>query len=238
MKIYLSKPRYHWISPYKFIDLVFFWTDWSKCSRSKDYIPDEKYVDHPKWVEKLVEKLEPVSVVIQKVLDKIHPEVNYVKIDYWDVWSMDHTLSPIILPMLKQLKKVKHGSGYVDLEDVPPELRYTTHEDWDDNHCFDFYHAEDVVKKECDVHTRYDWLLDELIWTFEQLADDNNGEDQFWIEHGEIDWDKYPEDEGKTSKPLRWKKESKVDWEGLRKHQERVRNGLKLFGKYYQTLWD
>jgi hypothetical protein len=42
-----------------------------------------------------------------------------VKVDYWDVWNMDHTLSPIILPMLKRLREVKHGSGFVDMEDVP-----------------------------------------------------------------------------------------------------------------------
>lgn len=236
MKVYLSKPRSHWISPYTLIDYAFFWTDWSKCSRSKEYIPDEQQIDHPKWVEKLSDKIEPVSKAIQWVLNKIHPPIEYVKIDYWDVWSMDSTLSPIILPMLKQLKKVKHGSGYVDLEDVPEHLRYTSHQDWDDNRSFDFYNED--VPNGPDIHTRYDWLLDELIWTFEQLADDNDGEDQFWHEHGEIDWSTHPEDEGKRSKPLRWLKESKVDWEGLRKHQERVRNGVRLFGKYYQTLWD
>lgn len=236
MKIYLSKPRYHWYSPYKIIEHIFFWTDWSKCGRSKEFIPDEKYVDHPAWVEKLADKIEPVSVVIQKVLDKIHPEVKYIKIDYWDVWSMDHTLSPIILPMLKQLKEVKHGSGYVDLEDVPEHLRFTTTEDYDGQTTFDFY--KENVPDGPDVHARYDWLLDELIWTFTQLADDNNGEDQFWFDHGELDFSKHPEDEGKKSRPLRWKRESKVDWEGLRKHQERIQNGLKLFGKYYQTLWD
>jgi hypothetical protein len=236
VKVYLSKPRSHWISPYTLIDYAFFWTDWSKCSRSKEYIPDEQQIDHPKWVEKLSDKIEPVSKAIQWVLNKIHPPIEYVKIDYWDVWSMDSTLSPIILPMLKQLKKVKHGSGYVDLEDVPEHLRYTSHQDWDDNRSFDFYNED--VPKGPDVHTRYDWMLDELIWTFEQLADEDNGEGQFWEEHGEIDWSEHPEDKGKTSRPLRWLKESKVDWEGLRKHQERVSNGVRLFGKYYQTLWD
>lgn len=238
MKVYLSKPRSHWISPYTLIDYAFFWTDWSKCSRSKEYIPDENHIDHPKWVEKLSDKIKPVSEAIQWVLNKIHPPVEYVKIDYWDVWSMDSTLSPIILPMLKQLKKVKHGSGYVELEDVPEHLRYTTTEDWSDQKVFEFYNESNEHDLKCDIHTRYDWLLDELIWTFEQLSDDNNGEDQFWKEHGEIDWSEHPEDIGKKSRPLRWKKESVVDWEGLKKHQERVHNGLKLFGKYYQTLWD
>ena len=30
----------------------------------------------------------------------------------------------------------------------------------------------------------------------------------------------------------------KVDHEGLDAHNERIKNGLRLFGKYYRTLWD
>ena len=52
--------------------------------------------------------------MVAEVLDKVHPKINYVKIDYWDTWSMDHTLSYIIVPMLKQLKATKHGAPYVD----------------------------------------------------------------------------------------------------------------------------
>src|SRR5210317_2030409 len=48
-----------------------------------------------------------------------------VRIDPWDTWSMDHTLAPIILPMLVQLKAEKHGAPFVDNEDVPKELRAT-----------------------------------------------------------------------------------------------------------------
>jgi hypothetical protein len=32
-----------------------------------------------------------------------------IKIHKWDTWSMDHTLAPIILPMLVQLKATNHG---------------------------------------------------------------------------------------------------------------------------------
>ena len=30
----------------------------------------------------------------------------------------------------------------------------------------------------------------------------------------------------------------KVDWDGLKAHQERKTNGYRLFGKYYEGLWD
>jgi hypothetical protein len=29
-----------------------------------------------------------------------------------------------------------------------------------------------------------------------------------------------------------------TDFNGMRLHQERIQEGLELFGKYYQNLWD
>jgi hypothetical protein len=29
-----------------------------------------------------------------------------------------------------------------------------------------------------------------------------------------------------------------TDYEGMRKHEERIQEGLELFGKYYRHLWD
>jgi hypothetical protein len=112
MKIYKSNYRNHWISPYTILEKVCFW--------EKDN--DVFYEDGGKY-EKLTNFLTPVSKTIQWVWDLIHPQINYVKIDRWDTWSMDSTLADIILPMLKQLKKTNHGAPYVDDEDVPYELK-------------------------------------------------------------------------------------------------------------------
>ena len=51
-----------------------------------------------------------------------------VRIDPWDTWNMDQTLSYIILPMLKQLRATKHGAPNVDIEDCPDHLKPTTKE--------------------------------------------------------------------------------------------------------------
>ena len=110
MKVWISNYRNHWISPYTIIDYAFFWTDWSKCSRNKSIIDDKEWVDHPAWVDKWVDRIQPISTAIRVMLDFIHPRFNYVKIDRWDTWSMDSTLADIILPMLKQLQKDKHGA--------------------------------------------------------------------------------------------------------------------------------
>ena len=211
------------------MEYIFFWTDWSKCGRSDKYIPDEEYVDHPAWVEKASDYLTPISKGIQWVLDKIHPEINYVKVDYWDVWSMDHTLSPIIHPMLVQLQKVKHGSGHVDDEDVPLELR-----------SYACIPKENEWDTDDNWHKRWDYVLNEMVWAFEQLSNADTHEDQFWHERGEIDWEdmKKPFPEGQKTREIKWTKESKVDWEGLKAHNARIDNGCRLFGKYYRGLWD
>ena len=46
-----------------------------------------------------------------------------IDIHNYDTWNMDITLAYIIVPMLKQLKEVKHGAPFVDNEDVSDELR-------------------------------------------------------------------------------------------------------------------
>lgn len=151
-------------------------------------------------------------------MNRIFPSIHYVKVDNWDTWSMDYTLSPIIAPMLKQLKATKHGAPIVDDEDVPEgmNLRSTEappkEEEWDiDNNHF----------------KRYDWVLDEMIWTFETLSDINN-ESKFY-EDVNVD----------ESAPLEEQiQQIEIDREGLDAHNKRIQNGLRLFGKYYRTLWD
>lgn len=201
MKIYLSKPRHHWISPYTVLEKIIFW-------REIDY--DEPFI--VKWSD----RLEPISKAIQKFLDFIHPEVRYIKIDHWDTWSMDHTLSLLIVPMLKQLHKEKHGGPLVDDKDVPEELKSTSappkENDWDidDNH-----------------FKRWDWVMEEMIWTFEQLCDWDN--DKAFFDYG-------PKVENESFENSI--KRIKVDHDGLNSHNNRIQNGLRLFGKYYRSLWD
>ena len=201
MKVYLGKPRYHWISPYTMLEKVFFW-------REINY--DEPLID------KLADMLTPISKGIQWFLDKVHPQIDYVKIDYWDTWSMDHSLSPIILPMLKQLKASKHGYGMINDEDVPKHLRsiYAFPDspwEWDGN-----------------AEARYEWVLDEMIWAFEQMVDEDS-EKQFY-DHSEED----PNEKDF----LKQMSKMKLDYVGLKAHNERIDNGLRLFGKYFRSLWD
>jgi hypothetical protein len=202
MKVYLSKYRYHWLSPYTILEKVFFW-------REIEY--DEPIID--KWSDRLT----PFCQGIQAVLDFVHPKINYVKIDKWDTWSMDYTLSFIIVPMLKQLQTTKHGAPFVDDEDVPEELKSTSAPPKENEYDTDENHFK-----------RWDWAIAEMIWAFEQNID-TNSEEKFF-DHAE--WDEKEKDFGKNLHKI------KIDQPGLKAHQDRKANGFRLFGKYYSGLWD
>ena len=219
MKVYISKYRDHWLSPYTICEKICWW-------REIDY-------DEP-WVQRAVKILDPVMAVWRTILDTIHPPINLIKIDNYDTWSMDSTLTPIILPMLKQLKETKHGAPYTEDKDVPERLRSTTKAavkskknswDSDGNH-----------------FKRWDWILDEMIWAFEQLADDD-WEAQFHTGKSDIVWIPSKELDAK-GKPLTYEMKSgpkdtrKWDKKGYMKHSARIDNGTHLFGKYFRALWD
>lgn len=237
MKIYISNYRNHWISPYTMLDYAFWWTDWSKCARDnrvRSLEEESRYIERPEWVERWSDRLTPISQAIQWVLDLVHPKIQYVKIDRWDTWSMDHTLAHIVLPMLRQLRATTHGSPLVDDEDVPEHLRSTAapprENEWDtdDNH-----------------HRRWDWAMGEMIFAFECKLDDS-WEDAF--RSGEIDMKWVPVDADGNQVPKgehRYyqmehgpKDTYRCDYDGMRQVEQRIQNGFRLFGKYYQSLWD
>ncbi len=139
--------------------------------------------------------------------DKFRKRKIFVKIHDYDVWGMDHTLALIILPMLKLLKEKKQGSAQVDDIDVPEDIRSTKAPkkefEWDID---DFFHK------------RWDWVMDEMIWSFTKILDD--------------DWDHDIIISGTKDK------NGKIDWTEHNKIQARMQNGFRLFGKYYTGLWD
>lgn len=138
-----------------------------------------------------------------------------IVIHSWDTWSMDHTLAYIILPMLVQLKATKHGSPLVDDEDVPEYLRSTSAPPKKDE-----YDLDDNFFK------RWDWVMDEMVWAFEQKQR-NDWESDYYGPYIKR------EGGGILGGSFEW-----TDDEGRRAHQERMSNGFRLFGKYYENLWD
>jgi len=223
MKVYINNYRHHWISPYHILEFVCFWEKDDDVFYNHEDKPDAPY-------EKWVNRLDPICKAIHKFLDFVHPKIDYVKIDYWDTWSMDHTLGMMALPMLKQLQTKKQGAPFVDDEDVPEELKSTSappkENEWDtdENH-----------------FKRWDWVMAEMIFAFEHHVN-NEWEEKYhkgkfstrseaceWDENGKAKMFTMVYNDDHTHE---------TDYEGLKVVHERIRNGFKLFGKYYQGLWD
>lgn len=138
-----------------------------------------------------------------------------ITIEEFDTWNMDSTLALIIVPMLKQLKETKHGGPQVVDEDVPEAIRSTSapakKDDWDiDNFHFD----------------RWNYVIDEMIWAMGQVA---NCTDDCFYDHTKVNEEDSIEDQIANIS---------VDYEGLKAHHLRIKNGCMLFGKYFQALWD
>jgi len=237
MKVYISKYRDHWFSPYTWLDYMFFWTDWSKCARDRrvrSLEEESKFIERPEWTDRWTDRLEPISKAIAWVLDRVHPKIEYVKIDRWDTWSMDHTLSTIILPMLRQLKEKQHGAGFVDDADVPEELKSTSapakENEWD---------------TDANHFKRWEYVLDEMIFAFSCKTDDS-WQDEF--RSGVMDLVTVPIDKDGNEVPKGehkyWQMKDgpnntyKCDYEGMRVVEARIQNGFRLFGRYFQNLWD
>jgi hypothetical protein len=225
-------PYKNWVGPYQIADALCFWV-----RKEKDEYGIKR---NPKWVHNFGTWLsggEDRDSLLHKFclwVESKRTRTVKVKIDRWDTWSMDHTLGQIALPMLQQLKRDKHGAPLVDDEDVPEYLRSTAappkenEYDTDDNHFL-----------------RWDWVMDEMIFAFEHRLDDS-WEDEF--RSGEIDMLWVPVDRDGNEVPKgdhnfyqmkRGPKDTyKCDYEGMKKVQARIDNGFRLFGKYYQALWD
>jgi hypothetical protein len=177
-----------------------------------------------------------MKVNIGPYLKKAQRRVS-VEISRSDTYSMDHTLAYVILPMLIQLKITKHG--------VPTEFAEVGGEDWQSQDSFDFY-KENVNEYFEDRCKEWENVLDKMIWSFQQLIDDDY-EEKYRHGKSEYDWVKtdktYPNPvTGKVEATYQMidkqPSEHWTDYEGIRMHEQRIQEGLDLFGKYFRNLWD
>jgi hypothetical protein len=207
-----------WTGPYQIADALCWWVP--------EDADEHGYKSKPQWVHSFGTWLSTdrqgkdswLMRLCNWIQSKRHRRIS-VHIDAYDTWGLDSTLALIVLPMLKQLRATKHGSPYVDDADVPVPIRSTApgaRDRCEEAHDLDEHHFQ-----------RWDWVLDEMIWAFEQKVDDN-AVDQFY-DHG-------------TSVPgenvMDAVKRVKIDHAGLEAWQARKTNGFRLFGKYYECLWD
>lgn len=207
MKVKIGPYRYRWVSYVhdRYMDKKYGRWEW-----------DESTTRFEKFLERVEDVLQWIyNHSINLVIDNIPNQRFKVHIDDYDVWSMDHTLAYIVVPMLKKLKDKKHGAPFVDNADVPKELRMSKKE-------LDAFHTDGSSNDK--FFKRWDWIVDEMIWAFEQKTYD-------WEEQYYGEW------QPSEDKPLGGYFLNPND-EGRKQHQDRMTNGFRLFGKYYESLWD
>jgi len=180
MKVYIG-PYKDWIGPYQIAELLQkVGVSQETCNKIGKWLSNTWVKDFCQWIQDK-----------KKIKTKI-------RIDNYDTWSMDFTLSKIIYPMLKKFNEEKHGAPPVSDEDVPEGIGLRSTE------------AAPVEKWEDDDNffKRWDWVLGEMIWSFQQIHDDLY-DDSYNLNKEERD-----------------------------QYYDRLQNGLNLFAKYYMNLWD
>lgn len=182
MKVYIG-PYTTWWGPYQIAELLKYVG-----------VSEDRHHEIGRWLADTW-----VNTVCEWIESKKHRKIK-VRIDKYDTWSMDNTLAHIVLPMLKQLKDAKHGSPMTDDEDAPEHLRSTAAPP-----------KETEYDADGNIHLRWTWIMEQMIWSFEQLVSDD--EPRFF-------------------------EKGKFDKDGFEAYHARVNNGLRLFGKYYRGLWD
>lgn len=203
-------PPYHWCRPARWLKKLILWcygfdrnTNWDTVSKQQI----DKYEECEARIHSFI--LYTWLQQFEQWLDSRVSQTVRVRVHDYDVWSMDYTLSLIVLPMLQLLKKKKPGAPFVDDDDVPEELRSSA--------------CPPVEEWETDANhfKRWDWVINEMIWAFEQLHTGDDNDAQFF---------KYANPNDTTH--------TEFDKEGYLHHHNRLNRGLQLFGKYFRGLWD
>lgn len=114
-----------------------------------------------------------------------------IRIDNWDTWNVDYTLSRIAVPLLREYKEKNNGFPVdVDEVDIP-------------NHIKNSYDSGDERQE-----AGWDAIVDKMIRAHEMIVNDEIMDTL--MEEGE---------------------------EAANNKAQVVKEGLSLFGKYYQNLW-
>lgn len=145
-------PYVNWVGPYQIAEKILFWLD---------KYEDDSVHEFGTW---LATNSKGEDSLLMKFCSWWHSKRKRkvkVQINNYDVWSMDHTLALIIAPMLKKLKEQKQGIAWINNEDVPENLR----------------EPENGFSE-----SKYNWFLDECIWAFSRLTNDDWVDEPFEVE--------------------------------------------------------
>lgn len=155
MKVEIG-PYREWIGPYQIVQKILFW---------KDKYEDDTVHDFGKW---LAENKNGNPSLLNKFcnwVDRKKKRKIKIKIDPYDTWDVDTTLSPIIHAVLVEFVKDVGSTAMVDKEDIPEELHGTYGEYSEDDGGFSTQYS----------HEAWLYVLNEMIYAFDPQWDDKYG---------------------------------------------------------------
>lgn len=196
-----------YFGPYHLVEALCFW-----APKIKDEYGRE---ESPTWVEKIGDWVASTKITdFLMWIDSKKQRKIKIKIDRYDLWDLEHTLALIILPALMEFRNSKrYGIPMAtDLAFIPIS---------DD--------AEDAQM------AAWNEILDKMIWSFQQIVNEETIEDDFWIQK--------PDFEGCNTgsefiERINRGSGGKYDFEARKKYDEKVQEGLDLFSKHFRNLWD
>jgi len=217
MKVYIG-PYKNWFGPYQLAEWICFWTKFRDKTTT--------YMEKPDYVYKLGEWLAygRISPENNFNLDELNNLMQRVKErEYYETWLYKF----LFWIDSKRKRKIKVRIDKYDTWSMDNTLAHIIHpmlvQLQATQHGSPLIDDEDVPEElrstscapkqnEWDVDNnhfrRWDWVLNEMIFAFESRTHDVLEHDNDWT------------------------------LDDQERHEERMRNGFRLFGKYYQNLWD
>ena len=178
-------------------------------------------------IKKICKKIyECIEIIGYRINDRYEDFIHFFVHWYWHItkgfcycetWSLDTYIAVKTLPRLKYLREHLHGCPASIMDDVKstPETDKKNMEDW---------------KK----------TLDEIIFAMQYIVDERDGDT--WKKYGIVspDFHWITSDSPSASFEERYmgKESHPIDWDKLKKIEERVQGGLILFGKHFSSFWD
>jgi len=214
MKVNIDNYTSYW-GPYQVADLLkHFGVSEDRCCDIGDKLVETWFGKFLIWID---------SKKKRKVKVKIH--------DY-DTFSIDTTMAYIMLPLLKRFQATKMSNALVMDEDVPENLRSYNAPPTKYSYQWDGLSSK-----------RWDWVLDEMIWAFEQVHVDNDWEAEYVsgnvpLEFTPAEYDEEFNVSFKEPEVREFNKLPAIDTKKYKEYNDRIDNGLLLFGKYFRSLWD
>jgi hypothetical protein len=146
-----------------------------------------------------------------------------VVIEDHDTWSLDSTLAKVIYPALVAFKKARKK-----MPGVP--MAYLKDEETDKSG----NHTNAAVDR---GDARFEDDLNKMIWSFREIAEEYPGESQFFMKNGkETKWKRFTKNNKHMGSEL-VETGLEYDKEGHQVYQNRIDEGVKLFGENYRSLW-